>query len=250
MPAATGFVLLAVLMLQACSSSRPQASAQTSKQPAYQPREPGTYVVFGKTYRTMKESRGYVEIGIASWYGRKFHGRLTSNGETYDMFGLTAAHKALPLPTQVKVTNLDNGQKVVLRVNDRGPFHDDRLIDLSYAAAKQLGFADKGTAPVVVEALDAVNYPALAAVAEAQSYYLQVGAFSEVAGARSMMQSIEDLMAGAGLDHPVAILQSEIESGILHKVWIGPILDLRQEEALAAMIVKANIGKPIKVEVD
>ncbi|MEX2326217.1 MAG: septal ring lytic transglycosylase RlpA family protein, partial [Pseudomonadales bacterium] len=89
----------------------------------------------------MPSSLGYLEIGLASWYGKKFHGRLTSNGEKFDMHVTSAAHKALPLPTMVRVTNLDNGQKVVVRVNDRGPFHDDRVIDLSYEAAVQLGFA-------------------------------------------------------------------------------------------------------------
>ena len=118
---------------------------------------PNQYEVFGQVYEIMQENVGYLEIGIASWYGKKFHGRLTAIGETYDMFGLTAAHKALPLPTVVKVTNLDNGQSIVVRVNYRGPFHDDRLIDLSWSAAKALGFENKGTAPVVVEALDEVT---------------------------------------------------------------------------------------------
>ena len=120
------------------------------------------YVVFGKTYEVLPDSLGYREIGIASWYGKKFHGRLTSNGERFDMYRLSAAHKALPLPTVVKVTNLDNGRHVIVRVNDRGPFHDERIIDLSYEAALRLGFSDSGTTPVVVEALDGVNYPELA----------------------------------------------------------------------------------------
>ena len=111
---------------------------------------PNQYEVFGQVYEIMLENVGYLEIGVASWYGKKFHGRLTAMGETYDMFGLTAAHKALPLPTIVKVTNLDNGQSIIVRVNDRGPFHDDRLIDLSWSAAKALGFDNQGTAPVVV----------------------------------------------------------------------------------------------------
>ena len=105
----------------------------------------------------MPNNIGYREIGIASWYGKKFHGRKTAMGEKYDMYGLSAAHKALPLPTMVRVTNLDNGRSIEVRVNDRGPFHEDRVIDLSYAAARALGFETKGTAPVVVEAIDEVN---------------------------------------------------------------------------------------------
>ena len=105
---------------------------------------PNQYEVFGQVYETMQENVGYLEIGIASWYGKKFHGRLTAMGETYDMFELTAAHKALPLPTVVKVTNLDNGRSIIVRVNDRGPFHDDRLIDLSWGAARGAWLREPG----------------------------------------------------------------------------------------------------------
>ena len=112
------------------------------------------YTVFGKTYRVLPSSLGYRERGIASWYGNKFHGRKTSNGEIYSMYEMTAAHKSLPIPSYVKVTNLDNGRTVIVRVNDRGPFHGDRIIDLSYAAAKKLDYSNKGTANVEVVAID------------------------------------------------------------------------------------------------
>lgn len=115
---------------------------------------PQSYVVFGKRYRTKASSTGHVEKGIASWYGKKFHGRKTSNGERYDMYAMTAAHKSLPLPTYAKVTNLENGRTAVVRINDRGPFHGDRVIDLSYAAARKLGVVRKGTAFVEVKAID------------------------------------------------------------------------------------------------
>jgi len=115
---------------------------------------PETYVVFGERYHVLDTSDGYVERGIASWYGEPFHGRRTSSGETYDMYRLTAAHKSLPLPTYVQVTNLDNGLQIVVRVNDRGPFHEGRIIDLSYAAAKKIGMIGPGTARVEVRALD------------------------------------------------------------------------------------------------
>ena len=115
---------------------------------------PETYVIEGVTYRVMDTSDGYHEEGIASWYGGYFHGRRTSSGDVYDMYLMTAAHKSLPLPTYVRVTNLDNGRSVVLRVNDRGPFVEDRIIDLSFAAATKLGMAEQGTAEVEVVALD------------------------------------------------------------------------------------------------
>ena len=115
---------------------------------------PETYVIDGITYRVMDTSAGYREEGIASWYGGYFHGRPTSSGDVYDMYLMTAAHKSLPLPTYVRVTHLGNGRSVVLRVNDRGPFVEDRIIDLSFAAASKLGMAAIGTAQVEVVALD------------------------------------------------------------------------------------------------
>jgi len=111
------------------------------------------YTVFGKQYRVMETAENFREQGIASWYGKKFHGRKTSSGEIYDMYAMTAAHKHLPLPTFVRVVNLDNGKSIILKVNDRGPFVGDRVIDLSYAAAMEIGMAEAGTANVDVEAL-------------------------------------------------------------------------------------------------
>jgi rare lipoprotein A len=112
------------------------------------------YVVFGKQYYPIPDARRYQAIGPASWYGTKFHGQATANGETYDLYGMTAAHKTLPLPSYVRVTNLENGKSAILRVNDRGPFYSDRIIDLSFAAAKKLGYAESGTARVKVEGID------------------------------------------------------------------------------------------------
>ena len=113
-----------------------------------------TYVALNRRYRVMSTSRGYRARGIASWYGTQFHGRKTSNGERYDMFAMTAAHRSLPLPTYVRVTNLENGKSVVVRVTDRGPFHKDRIIDLSYVAAARLGILGRGTGHVEVESID------------------------------------------------------------------------------------------------
>lgn len=114
---------------------------------------PPYYEVNGRLYHTLSSSAGYVERGIASWYGTKFHGRRTSSGEPYDLHGVTAAHKTLPLPSYVLVTNLSNGRNLVVRVNDRGPFHEERIIDLSYAAAGKLGVLPTGTALVEVRAI-------------------------------------------------------------------------------------------------
>jgi rare lipoprotein A len=207
---------------------------------------PNQYEVFGQVYEIMQENVGYLEIGIASWYGKKFHGRLTAMGETYDMFGLTAAHKALPLPTVVKVTNLDNGQSIVVRVNDRGPFHDDRLIDLSWSAAKALGFENKGTAPVVVEALDEVNHPELG-VRHQETYYLQVGAFKSRQGAVKRLEGVE-LAIPEGV--PARILTSETKTDILYKVWIGPLADPEEERLVALRIQDRNLGKALRVTVE
>lgn len=134
----------------------PLAQEMIDPTPIYEPPSRGgnrDYRVLGKDYKVLKSIEGFVEHGIASWYGKKFHGHLTSNGETYNMFDMSAAHKNLPLPTYVKVTNLDNGKQAVVRVNDRGPFHPGRIIDLSYAAAYKLGVTASGTANVKIEAL-------------------------------------------------------------------------------------------------
>lgn len=112
-----------------------------------------SYSVLGKRYHVLDSAHGYAEEGLASYYGKKFHGRRTSSQEVYDMYAFTAAHKTLPLPSFARVTNLDNGRSIVVRVNDRGPFHAGRVIDLSYAAAVKLGYRDQGTARVRVEAL-------------------------------------------------------------------------------------------------
>jgi rare lipoprotein A len=150
---------------------------------------PGTYKVDGHTYEVMTSSSGYRARGIASWYGTKFHSRRTSSGEDYDMYALTAAHKTLPIPAYVRVKNLSNGRVAVVRVNDRGPFHTGRVIDLSYAAAAKLGMLPKGTAPVEIEALSTTP-PGKAHVAH---YYLQVGAFNSTQLAESLRSKLSKL---------------------------------------------------------
>ena len=115
------------------------------------------YEVLGKTYYVLPNPGRYREYGTASWYGAKFHGRLTSSGEPYDMYQLTAAHRSLPIPCYLRVTNLENQRSAIVRVNDRGPFHSERLIDLSYAAAVKLGFADRGVTRVMLELVDGTD---------------------------------------------------------------------------------------------
>ncbi len=153
-----------------------------------------SYVIGNRRYYTMESSLGYVESGVASWYGSKFHGRRTSSGEPYNMYGMTAAHKSLPLPTYVEVTNLDNGQKIIVKVNDRGPFVDDRLIDLSYVAAAKLGIAQQGTGRVKVRAIDVNQGVRSVAKAEAMPsrIYLQVGAFSQQHNAEELKTSLAE----------------------------------------------------------
>ena len=232
------FLLVQCCLLVGCGSAPPERRADL---------KPNQYEVFGQVYEVLDSNLGYLEIGIASWYGKKFHGRLTANGEVYDMFELSAAHKSLPLPTTVRVTNLDNGRDVVLRVNDRGPFHDDRVIDLSWAAARALGFEDKGTAPVVVEALDEINHPELTRrPAHVETYYLQVGAFQSEQGANWLLTALLDVIPG---DAPARILMSETETAILHKVWVGPIASFDEEERIAALIREKGLGNPIRVRV-
>lgn len=152
------------------------------KEPLSRYGNPTEYYVDGHTYEVMKSSTGYKTRGIASWYGTKFHKQRTSSGEPYDMYVMTAAHKTLPLPTYVKVKNLSNGREAIVKVNDRGPFHADRVIDLSYAAALKLGVFPKGTAPVEIETL-------MGPAGQAH-YYLQAGAFSSEILAKRLKEKL------------------------------------------------------------
>ncbi len=134
-------------------AKKPETLDAVPKYEAYRMFNSRPYKVLGKHYTPLDSGKGYEEVGYASWYGQKFHGHLTSNGETYNMFAMSAAHKTLPLPSYVRVTNLENNKQAIVRVNDRGPFHDDRIIDLSYAAAVKLGYHSKGTAKVKLEVI-------------------------------------------------------------------------------------------------
>lgn len=173
------------------------------------------YEVFGKQYQVMEQAKGYVEEGYASWYGNKFHGHLTSNGEYYDMYSMTAAHTRLPLPTYVKVTNLSNERSVIVRVNDRGPFHPERIIDLSFAAAYKLDMLDSGTAHVRVEAINLKTPLASAGEQPAtSSYHIQLVASSD----KQRLSQIKDQLPTTLKE----IATTEQNDG-LYKLVLGPV---------------------------
>lgn len=185
------------------------------------------YTVLGRSYHVLGSAEGYLERGIASWYGTKFHGRATSSLEPYDMYKYTAAHRTLPLPTYVRVTNLDNGRSVVVRVNDRGPFHSDRLIDLSYIAAAKLGMLEAGTAPVEVRALVPGEGPALAtapveAVPESgqseSRIWLQLGSFRDEDNARRLQRRLRE----AGV-RETEVSRARIDRRTIWRVRVGPL---------------------------
>ncbi len=191
------------------------------------------YTVFGKRYRTLDSAANFSEQGIASWYGKKFHGRKTSSGEPYDMYAMTAAHKHLPLPTYVRVTNLDNNKSVIVLVNDRGPFVGDRVIDLSFAAAMEIEMAEKGTTEVHIEALsthfiDAEVGASNANIAQADT--------SEGLQGESAPSVIEPELAAVPLQTPLnkeaTDILSEQSLSAQSELDAGPLLDL-QSDALA-----------------
>ncbi|MEZ5560866.1 MAG: septal ring lytic transglycosylase RlpA family protein [Pseudomonadales bacterium] len=200
------------------------------KEPPSARGNPGSYSVNGQTYRVMDSAAGYYATGVASWYGRKFHGRLTSSGEPYDMFKLTAAHRSLPIPTYVKVTNLDNGLSTVVRVNDRGPFHSDRIIDLSYAAAVKLGFADHGTARVRLQSIE-----------EPPAYFLQAGAFRDLAAADALKDALTRLTG-----QPAYVVR--VSDDKLFRVRLGPVFGRPEALRLQALITASDYDAPLILE--
>jgi len=280
-----------LVLLVACGSNPPsryqqaQDSAPRYQQnvaaiadavPRVEPRSRGgnksPYRVFGKQYSVMPSSLGYNATGTASWYGSKFHGHLTSNGETYNMFSMTAAHKSLPIPTYVKVTNLNNGRHVIVRVNDRGPFHDNRVIDLSYAAATKLGYDKQGTAPVRIEAIDPVAWnrsklastpiarqltpmvtaPAVnasqalasaAVLAPGEQIFLQVGAFASFDSALRLKQHLQSLT-----HEPVMVTLDQQRTPNLHKVQVGPVGDMTVAQQVRELISINGLGSALILE--
>lgn len=224
-------------------TSPPDVSSVPNAVPRDEPKSkygnPAHYDVLGKRYYTLNSSKGYHEKGIASWYGKKFHGRRTSSGETYDMYAMTAAHKTLPLPTYVEVTNLANGRKIIVKVNDRGPFHDNRLIDLSYTAAKKLGIISKGTGTVEIRVITKNNNYSVSAApvttVAKKGYvglYLQVGAFSTPALAQQLKTKLQRQIGDA-----ILIVPLEKPEGNLYRVRVGPLSNVEYGDSLAKQLV-------------
>ena len=240
---------------------RPEAKSRYGNSPVYE--------VFGKRYRVMESSHGYRERGVASWYGKKFHGNLTSNREPYDMYAMTAAHKSLPLPTYVRVRNLRNNKSVVVRVNDRGPFAHNRIIDLSYSAALKLDMIRDGTSLVEVEAIsfdeppgDRPTRQTTAAPAAAfetvdalettasnppnaasgNRIFVQVGAFGSRDNANRRLALLRSGGIGTGF-----VVEDGSSSPPLHRVRVGPITGVEQYDLLVAELEKLGIVDPYLV---
>lgn len=225
---------------------------------------PDSYKVLGKKYHTLKSGKGYVKRGTASWYGTKFHGHRTSSGDSYDMYAMTAAHKTLPLPTYARVTNLDNGRSVIVKINDRGPFHDNRLIDLSYAAASRLDILARGTGRVEVRVLEADNHEATMQSAPAAlaskpkitampanttlatnpaavdaSVYLQLGAFTDAGNARNLQKKLADSNFKG-----VHITEAVNNDKPVYRVRIGPLKNPESARTLTNMLETHGIVSP------
>ena len=174
-----------------------------------------TYVALGNTYTPQTDRRDYREEGLASWYGRRFHGKKTASGELYDMYAMTAAHPTLPIPSYARVTSIDSGKSVVVRINDRGPFHSKRIIDLSYTAAHKLGYLGSGSMRVRVESIDPDTYD-VQGEAFNDGVYLQVGAFAQADNAQKLLERLQRALELDGARTRVIL------SGALHRVQIGP----------------------------
>jgi rare lipoprotein A len=255
--------LAGCLSLSGCSISRHQDSGPRGEVnlaqipdavPHVEPQSangnPASYTVLGRTYRVLASSQGYDERGIASWYGTKFHGNTTSNGEIYSMYKMTAAHKTLPIPCYVQVTNLENGKTVVVRVNDRGPFHPNRIIDLSYVAAKKLGIADTGTGMVEVRSIDPHSWrpgqPKAGPVTAEyhpplktdNKLYIQAGAFSSRYNAELLKKKLDALLPR----RPVQL--AYLSSDKLYRVRVGPLSDADEADKVAQIISDHGYPEP------
>lgn len=234
------FALLPALamLLLACSGSGPRvvwegdgapiapigpedvADAVPRPDPILRAGNTSPYRVDGVEYQVLATAAGYDETGIASWYGTKFHGNPTANGEVYDLYLATAAHRSLPIPSYARVTNLGNGREVIVRVNDRGPFHAERLIDLSYAAAVRLGFVDQGTARVRVQVLAMAGIDDRRSLDSGEYRYLQLGAFASASAADSLRESVAALVTV-----PVMVTPVDVGGQRLNRVRVGPVAD-------------------------
>jgi rare lipoprotein A len=244
-------LLAAVLVVAGCASPPPvipgpkqppapvptpaDPNAVLEPVPRAEPRSrkgnPPFYEVFGKRYFVLPDAKGYAERGVASWYGPGFHAASTANGERYDMYAMTAAHKTLPLPTYVLVTNLRNGRSVTLRVNDRGPFKDTRIIDLSYTAAMKLDMIRDGTAFVEVRALTPGQTPIVPTPNAGQALFVQAGAFSDEANASRLVAQLRTKGIGNAF-----VRQDLVNGQPMFRVRVGPIPNVNDfDRALARL---------------
>jgi rare lipoprotein A len=246
---------LALLALAACApqprrplpAPEPPPPAPTTGgdiAPREEPRarlgNPPFYEVDGQRYVVLASAAGHVERGVASWYGSDFHGGRTATGETYDMDAMTGAHPTLPLPAWVRVTNLQNGRSVVVRLNDRGPFRKNRIIDLSRAAAEELDMIRVGTALVEVRSL-ASKAPQSSATqaASARQFFAQAGAFTDEGNARRLLERLR--VAGIG---DAAIDEARIDGRRLFRVRAGPVASVSEFDALIERLRQAGVGAP------
>lgn len=238
------FVLTLLILLSACGKKDHYKDIDTDNIKPWNPKdEPlstygnhSPYRVNGQIYQVNNHPKGFSQKGRASWYGKKFHGRQTSNQEVFDMYKLTAAHKTLPLPSYVEVTNLKNNKKVVVRVNDRGPFVNTRIIDLSYAAAKTLDFVNDGIADVHIRVVNSPRDLHEKPIKQGLTY-LQLGAFSDKNTAYNLAKKASQLL---GIETFVTILSTP--AGMLHRVRIGPLASEYQVNQMLSQISGAGIG--------
>jgi rare lipoprotein A len=239
-------------------AATPPAAADTDAVPRSEPRSrkgnPPFYKVFGKRYYVLSSSAGYRERGVASWYGPGFHKVRTANGEFYDMYGMSAAHRTLPLPAWVRVTNLQNGSSAVVRVNDRGPFVGNRIIDLSYTAAAKLGMLRNGTAMVEIRAVEPPASPVVTAGAApppaspagpsdasassvSAPLFVQAGAFSDPENAERMVEKLR-----GGSYGKIVVRDDQIAGRRMYRVRIGPVRDVAEFDRVVAALGKAGIA--------
>ncbi|MGQ0657303.1 MAG: septal ring lytic transglycosylase RlpA family protein [Chromatiales bacterium] len=219
--------------------------AQPRPEPLSKYGNPPFYFVNGQRYDVLNEARGYVERGIASWYGGEFHGRRTSSGETYDMYRMTAAHRTLPIPCYVEVVNLQNGRRAVLKVNDRGPFKDNRIVDLSYVAARKLGIWANGTGLVEVRVIDPAHPygrpgPASAARVAATPevalpFFVQVGAFLDRANAERLRERLQRVAAS------VRVSPAESSGLAVYRVQIGPLTSVETSDQIVRSLHRIGV---------
>jgi rare lipoprotein A len=252
-------VLFAVLQFGCAANPRPAADASIAHGAITPERSargnPPFYEVLGRRYYVLDSAENFVERGIASWYGPDFHRLPTSSGEIYDMHAMTAAHKTLPLPTWVEVTNLENDRKVIVKVNDRGPFVGDRIIDLSYAAAQALDMVRAGTARVEVRALGTPSLVADAGgnaardsgraaraateenAARVRQLFIQVGAFSEPDNATKLVERLRT----RGFDNAFVVSD---DRDALHRVRVGPFYDVAEYDRASDGLRRSGVSDP------